>query len=104
MGLDMYGLVSCDGRKPIRFFRWRKHWALHTAMEQLYRERGGTEEFNGIMLPLSLEDIDRLEGDTSRYGDGRGESWLIRVQDMEFFDMARESIAEGYSVFYDSSW
>lgn len=117
MGLDMYARATSDGKETIEIAYWRKHNALHGWMEQLYRERGGTEEFNCIPLPLSVEDLDRLEADVKARRleptDGfffgpteyTEEDWSeIQRHDLAFINQAREHIAHGYTVVYDSWW
>ena len=77
MGLDMYAwrvkaadVVSDfevakdnnDFSKLEEIFYWRKHHDLHGWMENLYREKGGTEEsFNCVKVRLTKEDLERLE-------------------------------------------
>ena len=91
---------------------WRKHPDLHGWMEGLYREKGGEEEsFNGSVLVLTLEDLDRLEEDilrknlpkTSGFFFGQSDD-EISLYDLEFVLNAREAIREGDTVYYDSSW
>ena len=89
---------------------WRKHPDLHGWMENLYREKGGKETFNGDPVVLTLADLDRLEEDILRknlpktsgffFGESRG----ISLKDLEFVLEARKAIQEGDTVYYDSSW
>ena len=97
-------------RKEIAY--WRKHPDLHGWMEGLYREKGGEDEsFNGSVLVLTLEDLDRLEEDilrknlpkTSGFFFGQSDD-EISLYDLEFVLNAREAIREGDTVYYDSSW
>ena len=117
MGLDMYAFATREGQESIELAYWRKHNALHGWMEKLYRERGGTEVFNLIPLPLSLDDLDRLEADVKArtlepvpgffFGstEYREAEWLeTKRQDLAFIAKAREYISEGYAVVYDSFW
>jgi hypothetical protein len=98
------------GAKGIAY--WRKHPDLHGWMERLYREKGGIEEsFNGDLLVLTLEDLDRLEEDILRKnlpkttGFFFGESGNdISLKDLEFILESRKAIQEGDTVFYDSRW
>ena len=106
-----------DYEKPIpkekkEIAYWRKHPDLHGWMERLYREKGGEEEsFNGSVLVLTLEDLDRLEEDilrknlpkTSGFFFGQSDD-EISLYDLEFVLNAREAIREGDTVYYDSSW
>ena len=91
---------------------WRKHPDLHGWMESLYREKGGSEKsFNGDLLVLTLEDLDRLEEDilrknlpkTSGFFFGQSDD-EVSLYDLEFVLNAREAIREGDTVYYDSSW
>jgi hypothetical protein len=126
MGLDMYAFtVDADkvgdkvtdvalGDDAMQISYWRKFNALHGWMEDLYRQRGGSKEsFNCTTLRLDLKDLDRLEMDT-------GNNKLIPVngfffgaqeiypEDLEsvatFVKVARQAIADGKAVFYDSWW
>jgi pantothenate kinase len=120
MGLDMYAMVtSTQPAKPVDFedddaeliHQWRKHPNLHGWMENLYREKGGTETFNCRPVLLTLEDIDRLEADirsaalpeTTGFFFGHTDG-SERDDDLVFIAKARAAIAEGIAVFYDSWW
>jgi hypothetical protein len=95
-------------------FYWRKFNALHGWMEDLYRLKGGTaESFNCNTVRLTSKDLDRLEMDT-------GNNKLVPVngfffgsqeiypEDLEsvatFVAKAREALADGKAVYYDSWW
>jgi len=126
MGLDMYaftvdattigdGVVDValgDGAEQISY--WRKFNALHGWMEDLYRQKGGSKEsFNCTTVRLTANDLDRLEMDV-------GANKLVPVngfffgaqeiypEDLEsvgdFVKVARQCIADGKAVFYDSWW
>jgi hypothetical protein len=126
MGLDMYaftvdattigdGVVDValgDGAEQISY--WRKFNALHGWMEDLYRQKGGSKEsFNCTTVRLTANDLDRLEMDV-------GANKLVPVngfffgaqeiypEDLEsvgdFVKVAKEAIADGKAVFYDSWW
>ena len=126
MGLDMYAftvnadsvgdatvdVALGDGADQISY--WRKFNALHGWMEDLYRLKGGSKEsFNCTTLRLDLKDLERLEMDTGnnklvpRNGFFFG-SQEIYPEDLEsvadFVKVAKQSIAEGKAVFYDSWW
>lgn len=126
MGLDMYAfIVDADkagdkvtdvalGDTATEICYWRKFNALHGWMEDLYRQRGGSKEsFNCTTLRLDLKDLDRLEMDTGnnklipRNGFFFG-AQEIDSEDLEsvatFVKVARQSIADGKAVFYDSWW
>jgi hypothetical protein len=127
MGLDMYAfavnadsvgeyvtdVALGDGAEEISY--WRKFNALHGWMEDLYRLKGGTRhDFNCTTVRLDLQDLDRLEMDTGnnklvpRNGFFFGDTSTIHPEDLEsvgdFVKVARQSIADGKAVFYDSWW
>ena len=126
MGLDMYAfIVDADkagdkvtdvalGDDALEICYWRKFNALHGWMEDLYRQkRGLRHDFNCTTLRLDLADLDRLEMDT-------GNNKLVPIngfffgaqeiypEDLEsvatFVKVARQAIADGKAVFYDSWW
>ncbi|MGB3832647.1 MAG: phosphoglycerate kinase [Mesorhizobium sp.] len=120
MGLDMY---ACTLREPpatpvdfkadevSELHYWRKHPNLHGWMEQLYREKGGTQEFNCVNLQLAAADLDRLEvairaGNLPRTaGFFFGASDGTETEgDLGFIAKAREALAAGLTVFYSSWW
>ena len=130
MGLDMYAwrvkaedVVSDfeikkdeDGELAIseEVMYWRKHHDLHGWMERLYYEKGGgSKVFNCAKVRLTLEDLDRLEADVKAnqlpvttgffFGDNPPDLASI-ARDLDFIIKARESIEEGYAVYYDSWW
>ena len=120
MGLDMYAHYLHDApEKPVDFevetygelHYWRKHPNLHGWMARLYHEKGGQDIwFNCVNLVLTTEDLDRLEADIragnlpSTSGFFFGESDGSEVEDdLRFIAKARETIAEGLTV-YSSSW
>ena len=67
MGLDQYAAIRLDTKDEEGIWDteelayWRKHPHLQGFMENLYVEKGGTEEFNCVDVELTLEDIDALE-------------------------------------------
>lgn len=91
---------------------WRKHPNLHGWMEELYYEKQGeNDSFNCTPVELTSEDLDLLEKDILEnrlpHTDGFffGESSPgVNEKDLEFIKLAREAIAEGERVFYDSWW
>lgn len=126
MGLDMYAFaVKADSfgdrvvdavmdDDAVQISYWRKFNALHGWMEDLYRLKGGSkQDFNCTTLRLDLKDLERLEMDTGnnklvpRNGFFFG-SQEIYPEDLEsvadFVKVARQCIAEGKAVFYDSWW
>ena len=91
---------------------WRKHPNLHGWMENLYYEKQGEENpFNSAPVELTSEDLDLLEKDILEnrlphtvgffFGESRSG---VNEKDLEFIKLAREAIAEGDRVFYDSWW
>jgi hypothetical protein len=126
MGLDMYAfIVDADkvgdkvtdvalGDTATEICYWRKFNALHGWMEDLYRLKGGAKQsFNCTTVRLTANDLDRLEMDTGnnklipRNGFFFG-AQEIDSEDLEsvatFVKVARQAIAEGKAVFYDSWW
>ena len=128
MGLDMYAFivdadsvgdatvdVALDANTATEICYWRKFNALHGWMEDLYRLKGGTRhDFNCTTVRLDLKDLDRLEMDVGanklvpRNGFFFGDTSTIHPEDLEsvgdFVKVARQSIADGKAVFYDSWW
>jgi hypothetical protein len=128
MGLDMYaftvpaewaGSIETDyapdaDRETTELFYWRKFNALHGWMEDLYRSKYGAKaSFNCTTVRLNSKDLDRLEMDTGNnklipingffFGDQ-----VVYPEDLEsvadFIAKAREALADGKAVFYDSWW
>lgn len=125
MGLDMYAFAVhpgnakgdfeiSDGGKDEEFMYWRKHNALHSWMENLYREKGGTaDSFNCIPVRLTKEDLYRLIADakahklqsaTGFWGVAYGYNDEIANEDIEFAHKALAKIYQGFAVYYDSWW
>ena len=81
-------------------------------MEQLWRERGGTGDFNCKELELSVQDLDRLEEavknhelpPTTGFFFGSDSDDYYRKEDLAFIAKAREAIAAGEVVEYSSWW
>ena len=107
--------VGCetDQKSPSEeIMYWRKHPNLHGWMEDLYFEKGGkADSFNCVPVELTLEDLTKLEEailkgslpHTSGFFFGEsGED--VDPKDLEFIKLAKEAIAEGDQVFYDSWW
>jgi hypothetical protein len=131
MGLDMYAFsVSAQdaGDNEVDFkreddsgntlyhseelFYWRKFNALHGWMEQLYRAKGGTaESFNCNTVRLTSEDLDKLGRDANNLQPVAGfffGAQTVYPEDIEsiaeFVAKARQAIADGNAVYYDSWW
>ena len=124
MGLDMYAYTAPRKRvkKPVDFktehlpkeelHYWRKHPNLHGWMSDLYYAKGGSDpNFNCNPVELTLADLDALEqailnGNLpSTCGFFFGESdGTEKDDDLLFIKNARQAIAEGLAVYYDSWW
>ena len=126
MGLDQYAYAILSGgvegnfeiaNNSVKeeFMYWRKHNALHSWMQNLYRAKGGTEEyFNCIPLRLTKEDLLALIEDAKAqklksavgffWGSNYDYDDEIANQDIEFSHKALAKIDQGYAVYYDSWW
>lgn len=136
MGLDMYAYVATKAGQQNEFYEgaewdrearesvnpnvtkpreiayWRKHPNLHGWMENLYRDRGGNETFNGTELELSWEDVDRLEKaikagqlpHTTGFFFGEPADDVYYDDDLKFCVDAKAELFLGQKVFYNSSW
>jgi len=126
MGLDMYAfIVDADkvddkatdvalGDGATEICYWRKFNALHGWMEDLYRQKGGSKaSFNCTTVRLTANDLDRLEMDTGNNKLIPVNGFFFGVQEIDsediesvatFVKVAREAIADGKAVFYDSWW
>lgn len=81
MGLDMYAFTTskdvmdkdfleADNNQGFEklnrdFFYWRKFYELDNWMKDLFREKGGTGEFNCAAIRLTRRDIDKLSYDSN---------------------------------------
>jgi hypothetical protein len=126
MGLDMYAfIVDADGvgdkvtdvalgDTATEICYWRKFNALHGWMEDLYRQKGGSKEsFNCTTVRLTANDLDRLEMDTGNNKLVPVNGFFFGVQEIDsedlesvsdFVKVARQALADGKAVFYDSWW
>jgi hypothetical protein len=123
MGLDMFALTvrerfatadtnpDLEGVEKDELFYWRKHPDLHGWMHRLFTEKGGVSEqgFNGDRVRVTLDDLTRLEADldalphTTGFFFGASDA-SDREKDVAFIAKAREAIAAGLAVYYDSWW
>ena len=129
MGLDMFAwrvkakdalgdfeiAKAGDGAQIVEeFFYWRKHHDLHGWMEKLYHNRGGdAKSFNCIPVRLYSHDLDALQFDLLNdglppttgffFGDNPPDLESLK-EDLKFIQLARDIIAEGDAVYYDSWW
>ena len=118
MGLDQYALIRSDTKdengqwETAELAYWRKHPHLQGFMESLYREKGGTKEFNCVDVELTLEDIDTLEAnvkydslpETGGFFFGDDSSGDYKEEDLEFCANARRALEDGQTVVYTSWW
>ena len=91
---------------------WRKFNHLHGWMERLYRQHGGTGDFNCDHVRLDLEDLDRLWEDAPTLPPAEG-FFFGSVEEMteeevkevrDFVEKARDAIKSGQVVIYSSWW
>ena len=121
MGLDMHACVTSEQPdSPVDFtvneqtelHYWRKHPNLHGWMEQLYRDKGGKREcFNCTKVQLDEDDLERLERAICENGLPHTEGFFFgasdgseTADDLAFIRKARQAIAAGGTVYYDSWW
>ena len=122
MGLDMTAYTRAKGaEETIEIQYWRKHNALHGLMEEIWRDKAaiagqdlGDEQFNCVELPLNEADLNYIEarvksnqlpatsgfffGADSRFDESDKQA------DLEFITKAREALADGLEVCYNSWW
>lgn len=93
---------------------WRKHHDLHGWFEKLYRNKGGKEQsFNCVPVRLYPHDLDALQFDLLNnslpsttgffFGDNPPDLDSLS-EDLKFIQKARDAIAAGDAVYYDSWW
>ena len=94
---------------------WRKYPNLHGWMAKLYVRKGGKEnesDFTGPVV-LTAEDLDHLEAvlllgalphTTGFFFGASAGSESELEDDMKFVADARDAIADGRTVYYNSSW
>jgi hypothetical protein len=127
MGLDMYAFtvnadsvgdgvvdVALDVDTATEICYWRKFNALHGWMEDLYRQkRGLRHDFNCTTVRLTANDLDRLEMDTGNNKLVPVNGFFFGAQEIDsedlksvatFIKVARQALADGKAVFYDSWW
>lgn len=132
MGLDMYAFRTKLGNlseiersketdiqlpgdgKTEELCYWRKHHDLHGWMHELYQSKGGASpEFNCNTLRLLMEDLcdledaikeGRLPQTTGFFFGNNPPDDDSNAYDLEFIEKAKQSIRDGYAVFYDSWW
>lgn len=103
-----------DGTQPEEIHYWRKFNALHAWMENLYKSRGGTNEFNCVGIQLFLDDLKVLKEACDNKSLVPTEGFFFGAQDpvtdeeyddvRAFITKAEMYIHTGYVVYYDSWW
>lgn len=128
MGLDMYAYAinaKAAGNQQVdleipeseskdELFYWRKHHDLHGWMHQLYAHKGGaSNDFNCNTLRLTADDLDELEKAIQGKALPKTTGFFFgnfppddesAEMDMKFINAARQAIADGKAVIYDSWW
>lgn len=106
-----FGAMPEDTTLEGNFWYWRKHADLQGWMERRYRAKGGAAEvFNCVAFRLRAEDLDQLEADMEAglertTGFFFGQSTAEDTEDTRaFIKAAREAIAAGDAIYYDSWW
>lgn len=119
MGLDMYAYrrkkgQSKDNMEEVMY--WRKHNRLHGLMEDIYREKGGTDVFNCVTMRLKKKDMKRIMktilGKDLKSTKGfffgedsyEGYSEYYLKDDLAFIEQMRQAIANGDKIYYSSWW
>ena len=94
----------------IEFFYWRKHYPLDNWMCEIYKKKGGQNEFNGDCVEITREEVLQLIHDIktglidySEYYDKEDDEWHIN-NDLEFCDKALKFLDESYCIYYVNSW
>lgn len=101
-----------EAKKPVELAYWRKHPNLQGYFEELYQNRGGDGDFNHDELELTLDNLLDLEiavktkslPATSGFFFGVDADEHYYETDLKFISDARQAIADGFLVFYNSSW
>lgn len=103
---------NSDIEAPVEIGYWRKHPGLHDFMKNAWENGGNTGEFNGDELEITLDILYDLElavksrslRATPGFFFGSDSSEYYHDTDLKFIGDARQAIAEGDLVFYNSSW
>lgn len=125
MGLDMYahagkfvqdpndpGAVIPEGENS-EIHYWRKFNAFHGKMEELYKSRGGKNEFNLIYVELTLKDLESLSKDLEQNNFTPVQGFFFGSQEVypedldslkDFIEKAKQLIADGNQIAYYSWW
>lgn len=103
------GIIDTD------FAYWRKFNHLHGWMEKLYYSKGGkADSFNCVNVRLTEQDLDVLQKHAETMSLKPTEGFFFGTYEefseddqyavLQFVNTARETISNGYAVFYDSWW
>ena len=125
MGLDQYAhkvkrkyapTTKTETVRTTEICYWRKHNALQGWMEELWCQKTGgkAEDLNCQDLPLTSEDLDKLEEVITKnklpstqgffYGFDTSQDGRRKAYDLDFVSKAREAIEEGYEITYSCWW
>lgn len=129
MGLDQYAYIKFQPEYENWLFlaEWRKHPNLQGWMERLWREKTNSsepyqkdtsmsDEFNGVEVELTLEDILQLQmdirddnldgglGTTTGFFFGCNADEEYKWKDLSFCDRAKVALKNNHTVYYNSSW
>ena len=106
--------IKAEGLVDQSFAYWRKFNHLHGWMEQLYRRKGGTKNFNRTTVRLMPEDLHILTSLATMkalpptvgffFGSYKDFNDDDRDSVLEFVRRANAEIANGRAVLYDSWW
>jgi len=128
MGLDQraWAVEQCDNSKEGKFKElqigeWRKHNRLQGWMEDLWVAKGNDiRGFNQTSMPLTMEDIEKLEQDINKmalpategffYGGDSytdpspARNYYYEKEDREFVRQAKFYLEQGKEVWYWCWW
>ena len=120
MGLDQYAHAVMPHVENEDFIiegeahqiaQWRKHSNLQGWMENLYRIKGGTREFNCEPVRLTFQDLADLEsavlGENLPHTVGfffGASAPEDKADDLAFIAKAREAMAQDMEIYYNSWW
>ena len=114
MGIDMYAcktredvedVTDFDTEESETLYHWRNHDNLNLWMVELYLWKGGQDAGSNCTVMLEAHDLDVLDGALERgelpdIGGSRVSDGDMLSGDQRFVRLAREALADGYSVFY----
>ena len=122
MELDQYARTCDPGKNPgtegEELAYWRKYGALQGWMQNLWRTKGGTGEFNCEQVELTVADLDQLQRAVNLremhhvdgfffgaaiFADGTDKRAYDRALVLEFIDKALDAIESGKRIF-NWSW